>query len=143
MPCPRWAPECGAYAVDAEAAVRRWIEGWSRGWAAHDPEPIAALYAEDAVFRSAPFREPAAPRDYVEWAFADEESVEFRFGDPIVAGDRAAVEYWAVIRAPGGEEETLAGIAVLRFGADGKVVDQHDYWQVEPGRREAWPGWGS
>jgi ketosteroid isomerase-like protein len=126
-------------------SVHAWIAGWSKGWAAADPEPIAALYAEDAVFRSHPFREPrlgaAGAREYARWAFADEETVDFRFGEPVVDGDRAAVEYWAILRADG-EDRTLFGIALLRFGPDGLVVQQRDYWSMEEGRREPPQGWG-
>jgi hypothetical protein len=66
-------------------------------------------------------------------AFADEELVECRFGEPIVDDDRAAVEYWAILRSTRGEE-TLAGVAVIRFGSDGRVVEQLDYWSMQPGR---------
>ena len=85
--------------MDTHAAVLRWIEEWTRGWSAHDPEPIATLYAPDAVFVSHPFRAPQAPGDYAAWAFGDEESAEFRFGQPVIGDGCAAVEYWAVIRA--------------------------------------------
>jgi hypothetical protein len=60
---------------------------------------------------------------------------ECRFGDPVVDGDRAAVEYWAILRRRDGGEATLAGIAVLRFGADGLVVEQRDYWDLAEARR--------
>jgi hypothetical protein len=121
--------------VDFESAARAWVEGWTKGWESSDANAIGALYAESAVHRSHPFREPeTSTRDYVLRAFADEELVECRFGEPVVAGDRAAVEYWAILSAEG-NEETLAGVALLRFGPDGRVVDQRDYWSMEPGRR--------
>ena len=121
--------------MDGEAAARAWVEGWTAGWENADADRIGALYAEDAVFRSHPFREPErSARDYALQAFADEELVECRFGEPIVDRDRAAVEYWAVLSADG-DEETLAGIALVRFGEGGRVVEQRDYWSMEPGRR--------
>jgi len=98
---------------------------------------IAALYAPGAVYTSHPFREPEkSARDYALRAFADEELVECRYGEPVVAGDRAAVEYWAILSADG-EEETLAGIALLRFDESGLVVEQRDYWSMQPGRTPA------
>jgi SnoaL-like domain len=122
--------------MDAETAARTWVEGWTKGWENADAETIGALYAEHAFFRSHPFRDPEkSARDYALRAFADEELVECRFGEPVVEGDRAAVEYWAVLSAEG-EEETLAGIALLRFGEDGRVVEQRDYWSMQPGRTE-------
>ena len=121
--------------MDTAAAARAWVQGWTAGWENADADGIGALYAEHAVYRSHPFREPErSARDYALRAFADEELVECRFSEPIVDGDRAAVEYWAVLSADGAEE-TLAGIAVLRFGEDGRVVEQRDYWSMEPGRR--------
>lgn len=123
--------------MDAAAAVQAYIEGWSKGWQGADAEAIGALYAEDAVYRSHPFREPeTSPLDYALRAFSDEELVECRFGEPVVEGDRAAVEYWAILSAEG-DEETLAGIALLRFRGDGRVVEQRDYWSMQPGRIEA------
>jgi hypothetical protein len=127
-------------------SVQAWLEGWSKGWAAADPEPIAALYAEGASFRSHPFREPhfgpAGVAEYARWAFETEETVEFRFGTPTVDGDRAAVEYWAVLRSEG-KDRTLLGVALLRFGPDGLVVSQRDYWSMEEGRREPPEDWAS
>ncbi len=91
------------------------------------------------MFRTSPFREPgfgpAGVREYVEWAFADEERADTWFGDPVVAGRCATVEWWAVSNASGADT-TLAGISLLRFDEDGLVVAQSDYWHEEPGRRE-------
>ena len=124
-----------------DEAVARWIDTWTRGWRDHDAELIAALYADDALFVSGPFREPARPGDYVRWAFADEDEVELWFGEPLVGADGAAVQYWAVIRS-GGHEETLAGVSLVRFGATGVVVEQRDYWSTQPGAKPPPPGWG-
>jgi len=127
--------------VDADVAARAWIDAWTRGWRDHDPEPIVAVYTEDAVFRSHPFREAQTPRGYALQAFGEEESAEFRFGEPVAAGDRAAVEYWAVIRS-GGKDWTLAGTTILRFAEDGRASYHLDYWTMEEGRRKPPPGWG-
>jgi hypothetical protein len=132
--------------VDALAAAHGWIEGWRSGWLGHDAGPIAALYADHARFVSAPFREPKAGpegvREYAEWAFAEEDEVECWFGEPVVSGDRATVEYWAVIGYRG-KEQTLAGVALLRFDDDGRVREQRDYWTMEDGRRDPPEGWGA
>jgi hypothetical protein len=108
---------------------------------AGDADGVAALYADGASFRSAPFRTLQPPREYAAAAFDEEEDVECRFGEPFVAGDRAAVEYWATLREDG-SDVTIAGVALIRFDADGQVVDQRDYWHLEEGRREPPAGWG-
>ena len=132
--------------MDPAQAARRWAERWKAAWLAGDAEGVGRLYAERATFRSHPAREPhqgsPGARDYARRAFAEEEPVAVWFGDPVVAGgDRAAVEYWAILRTDG-KELTLAGVALLRFDTDGLVSDQRDYWGMWEGRRDPWEGWG-
>jgi ketosteroid isomerase-like protein len=127
--------------VETEAAARRWIDGWSRAWPAADADAVAELYADDVVFRSQPFREPQAPRAYAEWTFSEQDEAECWFGEPIVAGDRAIVEYWGIVRFRG-RDETIAGVALIRFRPDGLVAEQHDYWNAQDGRLEPREGWG-
>lgn len=123
------------------SAARSWVATWADAWPAADVDAIASLYAPDAVFHSHPFREQQGPRAYVEWAFADQSAAECRFGEPIVAGDRAAVDWWGAITAPDGSIETVAGTSLLHFDADGFVIEQRDAWASEPGRVELphWP----
>lgn len=127
--------------MDAEAAARAWIDTWTRSWRAKDPELLAPVYAEDCVFRSHPFRESQAPLEYARWAFEEEEGEpEVWMGKPLVAGSRAAIEWWAVV-IENGEQVSLAGTSWLRFAEEGRVVDQHDYWNEASGRVSPWANW--
>ena len=122
--------------MDTADAARRWAREWSEAWEAHDSDRVGALYAPGAIHLSAPFREPRDPREYAEWAFSDEDSAECRFSEPFaVAGDRAVIEWWAVSTSAA-KEETLAGVSLIRFDDAGIVLEQRDYWHLEPGRRE-------
>ena len=98
------------------------------------------MYADDAVLLSHPFRPQRQPREYAEWAFSDQRSAEARFGEPIVEGDRAAVDWWAVVTSADGTVETLAGTSFLRFDASWRVVEQRDVWASASGRVDV-PGW--
>ncbi len=130
--------------MNADDAARRWAEVWTRAWPAKDVEAIVGLYADDASYRALAFREPArgAPgvRRYLKENFDAEERLECWFGAPVIRGDRAAVEWWGVW-VENGEEITLAGSTLLRFDADGRVVDHRDYWNQLEGRRPPYPGW--
>ena len=129
--------------ADAGEAVRRWIDGWARGWATHDVELIASLDAETSVHVSAFFREPQRTADYAVWAFSDEERAEVWFAEPVVEGDRAAVAWWAISRGVDGRDTTLAGVSTLWFGMDGLVVQQRDYWNSAEDTAAAPPDdWG-
>ncbi len=126
--------------MTTEDAARRWAEVWSRAWPTADLEGIVALYRADAAYVSHPFRAPQKPREYVGTVFAVQAAAECRFGTPVVAGDRAAVDWWGVITDVDGSVETVAGTSLLRFDADGLVVEQRDAWAGEPVRRELdWP----
>jgi hypothetical protein len=128
--------------MDVAAASRAWVQAWQRAWPAADPEPLDAVYADDALFYSHPFRPSQSWRAYAEWAFGDQAEAECRFGEPVVCDDRAAVDWWGVITAKDGSVETVAGTSLLRFGADGRVVEQRDAWAGETGRHEL-PNWAT
>ncbi len=126
--------------VGSESAANAWVAVWSSAWPGRDAEAIAELYADDAAYRAPAFREPDAPTDYLRRTFAAESDITCRFGEPVVSGDRAAVEWWGSFLEEG-SEVTLAGITLLRFDDDGKVVDHRDYWNQAEGRIEPFPGW--
>jgi hypothetical protein len=128
--------------MEAEVAARDWIDAWEKGWPARDAELIAARYAAAAPYLSHPFREPTTALEYIRWAFGEEDLVRCWFGEPVVGGDRAAIEYWGILRRPDGSDLTIAGTALLRFGADGLVHDHRDYWTQHEGAIEPPPGWG-
>jgi len=130
--------------LDAEAAARRWRDTWARAWPERDVEAIAALYADPVPYRALAFREAdigvAGVRRYLEREFGVEEEIECRFGDPVVGGDRAAIEWWASW-VEEGRELTMAGVTLLRFDGEGQVVDHRDYWNEVPGREPPYDGW--
>jgi SnoaL-like domain len=115
--------------VDAREAAQRWADAWQRGWPAQDADAIGALYADGARWQQHPFREPEA--GYLARVFAEEASAVCEFGRPIVDGEQAAVPWTAsTVLADGGTEE-LAGVSVLRFDADGLVLEERDYWNMK------------
>lgn len=124
------------------SAAKRWAEAFERAWRTGDGEAAAALYAEDCVFRSQPFRELEDARDYMRRVVPEAEAREVWFGEPFEDGDRAAVEYWALLVEPDGKESTIAGCHLMRFREDGLVGEARDYWQLEPGHRSPPSEWG-
>lgn len=127
--------------MDTREAAQRFARSWEDGWARGDAAAIAELYAEDCVHRSMPFRPLHQGRGgvvgYVEWAFSSERATQVRFGAPVVAGNLAVVEYWAMlVEQPEGKPVTIAGCAMLRFRPDGLVAEARDYWNTVDGHRE-------
>jgi hypothetical protein len=128
--------------VEAQTAARAWIAAWQEGWPAENADVIAARYRSDAPYRSHPFREVSTARAYIEQAFTEEDLVRCWFGEPVVEGDRAAIEYWAILRSPDGTDITIAGSAHLRFDDDGLVAEHRDYWNQRDGAAEPPVDWG-
>jgi SnoaL-like domain len=112
--------------MDSRVAAQQWADVWERGWREQDAAAIEALYADESVWRQHPFLEPEV--GYVARVFAEEESASCQFGTPVVDGDRAAVTWTAQTVLIDGSTEDLAGVSMLRFNADGKVIEETDYW---------------
>src|SRR5438046_9453749 len=121
------------------AAATRWARVWHDAWEAQDTEAIVALYAPAVVFSTQAFRVPyrgrGGVRTYVAQAFAEERGPRVWVGAPIVAGDRAAIEWWAAV-VENDVETTLAGVSVLRFDEQGLVTEQRDSWNQAEGLRD-------
>jgi hypothetical protein len=129
--------------MNTEAAARAWADAWTRAWRGLDADLLEPVYAREAVQHSHPFREPGRPMEYVRWAFAEEEGKpEVWMADPIVAGDRAAIEWWACL-IENGKQISLAGTSVVRFDEHGRAVEQTDYWGQADGRIPPFPGWAT
>lgn len=127
-------------AEDTETAARTWAETWRRAWPERDADAIVALYHEDAPYRSNPFRPPDTAAGYLHRELPREDDIECWFGEPIVMGDRAAVQWWGAW-VEDGQQQTYAGVTVLRFDAGGKVVDHRDYDHHVDRREAPYPGW--
>jgi hypothetical protein len=114
--------------MDTRTAAQRWADVWQRGWQDQDADAISALYADGALWRQHPFRDPEP--GYLTRVFAEEESADCQFGAPIVDGDQAAVHWTAQTRLVDGGTEDLAGVSLLRFDQDGLVIEHRDFWNA-------------
>jgi nuclear transport factor 2 (NTF2) superfamily protein len=131
--------------MKTEKAAARWARTWHDAWQARDTDAVVMLYAPDAFFSTEAFRRPfdsqEGVRQYVAQAFGEERDPRVWVGEPIVTGDRAAIEWWAAV-LENDVEITLAGVSVLRFDAAGLVIEQWDSWNQGVGLREPPAGWG-
>ncbi|NKZ09193.1 nuclear transport factor 2 family protein [Actinomadura latina] len=119
--------------------VTGWIDRLEAGWRNRDADAIAALFAEDARYRQGPFGDPRVGRAAIRahWAatLGRQRDPLIWFGEPLVAGRRAALEWWCVLHDPSeGTPRTAAGCVTLWFGGDGLCRALHEYWHGEPGR---------
>lgn len=132
--------------MDAVDAARRWADTWQRGWTARDVDAVRALYHPNVLYAGEPFREPergiGEVRAYFARTFGEEDEIRAWFGEPVVDGQRASIEWWATLLEDGAEV-TLVGTSTLRFDADGLVVEQRDTWNQADQRVAPPESWGS
>jgi nuclear transport factor 2 (NTF2) superfamily protein len=123
-----------------------WIESYARAWETADEDLVASLFTGNARYRSSPFREPFRGleeiRDYWRRGAGSQRQTHVRMGRAFVDGNRVAVEWWTTM-IDDGAEVTLPGCLLLRFDEDGLCADLREYWHLEPGRHDAFPGWGT
>ncbi|MER6539609.1 nuclear transport factor 2 family protein [Streptomyces sp. 900105755] len=126
--------------MDTWEAAERFVRVWARGWAAHDVDALLALYAEDCVHRSMPFRAPHRGRDelaaYLRWSFEAERVTDVRFSAPLVGPDGVAAAEFRVRSEERGAAATLAGCVFVRFDGRGLAVESRDYWHTADGHQE-------
>jgi ketosteroid isomerase-like protein len=122
-----------------------WIEGY-RAWETADTNLVLTLFTEDASYRSNPFEEPHVGHDRIRahWDGVTGQQSEARvaMGRPFVDGNSVAVDWWTTMVSEG-EEVTLPGCLLLRFGSDGRCSDLREYWNFTPGRHVAFEDRGT
>jgi limonene-1,2-epoxide hydrolase len=126
--------------------IERWLDVYAKAWRERDSKAVAALFTEQSVYKSHPFREPHLGQEGVRayWARAtgDQRELDLRFGTPVIEGSRVAVEWWAIMKVEGSGVGTLPGCLVLRFAPDGRCEELREYWHWQEERVEAPEGWG-
>jgi uncharacterized protein (TIGR02246 family) len=122
--------------------LANWIERYGRAWEDADADGAAALFTEDAVYRSSPFREPHVGRDAIRAYSADATGTRtrVRFGRPVEEANRAAVEWWATYIEAEEGEITLPGCLILQFASDGRCEELRETWNYAAGAQRPPPG---
>lgn len=130
-PFVEWGRLAGGDTRRTRRFAQRWADAYADAWRRLDVDAVVALFADDVVYRSHPFRTPQRGHDgvrrYTEQWFSAESAVEAHLRVVAVAGGCAAVEYWTP-RLENGRPRTIAGLDVLTFERDGQVRALREYW---------------
>jgi steroid delta-isomerase-like uncharacterized protein len=124
--------------ADTSEVLQRIADAWN----AHDPDAVAAFYAEDVEVRDVAFPEPLhgrqAIRDLAAGYMAAFSDLRVEISEPIVSGNRSAQE-WKVTGTNDGELQgmpatgksaTTYGCGILELGDDGLVHRGASYWNA-------------
>lgn len=128
-----------------ERSVRQWGKAYGEAWERADSDAVVALFTPNASYRSLIFDEPHLGTDgiraYWERATATQGDVRVFMGDPVVDEERAAIEWWTVMREEGEGWITLPGCLLLEFEGD-RCARLNEYWHLEHAAIEPYEGWG-
>lgn len=126
------------------AIAHQWLDRLGSAWRDRDPEAVVDLFTSQAIYHAHPFQAPLRGRTEITryWASATSTptGIEVTFGDPLVDGNRVAVEWWSVIDN-GGRPTTDAGGLFLTF-VDGQCSNLREYWNLTDEEHAVPEGWG-
>lgn len=124
---------------------QQWLDAYRKAWIERDADAAAALFTEDATYAEQPYQEAfvgrKGVRDYWARVTATQSDIEMKYGTPITAGNRTAVEWWTTLKN-GGVPITLAGTFILTFDQSGLCGTLREYWAFVEGAKGPQKGWG-
>jgi SnoaL-like domain len=115
--------------------LQEWVELYERAWRSPGTELVSELFARDATYSEAPFREPRRGLDEIERLWEEERDgpdEPFTMAGEIVAveGDTGVVRVEVSYERP---PQLWRDLWVVRFGADGRCV-AFEEWPFAPKR---------
>ena len=114
-----------------------WVAGYVRAWETNDPADVGRLFAEDALYFTAPHREPWRCREAIVagWLDRDDQPGTWTFAHEIVAvcDDLGFVQGRTDYAATSdGPAETYSNLWVIRLDAGGRCLIFTEWWMQHP-----------
>jgi hypothetical protein len=118
-------------AVDLEA-FRAWCEAYAAAWRSNEPEAVAALFAQEAVYSFGPFREPTVGRAQIVRAWVEggvPEGLDLAI-EPLAVTGRRGVAHFRASFAPGaGTRAEMDGILACEFDDHGRCTLHREWFE--------------
>ena len=120
--------------------VQGWLDRYVEAWRANQPEPIEALFTDDAIYRWKPYGGEAQAvrgREAIASAWLEEPddpgSWEAAYEPYAIDGDRAVAIGTSRYAASGDTPaQTYHNAYLLRFAPDGRCSEFTEYFMLEP-----------
>ena len=112
--------------IDAER-LTAWMDRYVAAWASNDTGDIAALFTEDATYRTEPYAEPWRGRDAIvrHWLDRKDEpgAYTFRWHPVAVAGDLGVVQGETTY-----PDRTYSNLWLIRLDDAGTCTEFTEWW---------------
>jgi ketosteroid isomerase-like protein len=113
------------------STVEDWLRGYLRAWESNDPGDIGRLFTDDALYYTAPFREPWRGRDEIVrgWIERKDQPGDWTFRYEIlgIAGYLAFVRGWTGYKT----DSDYSNLWVVRLTEDGRCSEFTEWWMTE------------
>jgi ketosteroid isomerase-like protein len=121
----------GRIQVTDRARAADWVGRYLRAWESNDPTDIAALFADDAIYRPTPQSDGWRGRDAIvrEWLGRKDDPGGWEFEHEVLAvdGDLAVVRGVTRYKPP---SDTYENLWLIRIGEDGRAREFVEYWMA-------------
>jgi ketosteroid isomerase-like protein len=113
-------------------ALADWIAAYERAWASNDPDEIRALFTEDALYFTAPFRAPWRGRQEIVDGWIDRKDEPggwtFEWQPLLDKPELAIVTGTTSYRDP---LQAYNNLWVLRRADDGRCLEFTEWWMLQ------------
>jgi tRNA (guanine37-N1)-methyltransferase len=127
--------EEGTRRMTDRAAIDDWIRRYLTAWESNDLDDIGALFTDDAVYYTAPHREPWRGRQAIVDGWIDRKDEPrtwtFRYEIEGIDGDVAFVRGWTDYPPPGEFTGRFANLWQIRLNEEGRASEFVEWWMQE------------
>ncbi len=113
--------------------LQAWMQGYLRAWASNDPKEIGRLFAEEARYYTAPYRQPWTGRQGIVsgWLGRKDEPGTYEFRHEIlgISGRRGFVRGWTTYY--GEPQRVYSNLWVVELNDMGKCEVFTEWWMLE------------
>ncbi|MGH2535077.1 MAG: nuclear transport factor 2 family protein [Thermomicrobiales bacterium] len=115
-----------------QTEASEWVERYTRAWEGNDPREIGDLFTDDALYYTAPFREPWRGRDEIVAGWLDRKDEpgrwQFTYEVLAIAGDLGFVQGRTIYSDP---PMSYANLWVICLGPGGRCRQFTEWWMEE------------
>jgi hypothetical protein len=124
--------------VTDTSAIERWLEGYLTAWDTDAPDDIARLFAPDARYYTAPFREPHTGVDDIVrfWIENGDSKLEWEFQSEVIARNSDQYVVRGVTCYPGGFDppgpsQVYHNLWLVTLDSHGRATEFIEYWMLD------------
>lgn len=110
-----------------------WLERYFQAWQSNNPDAVAPLFSDDAVYYYGPFATPAVGRQQIvgRWVADPEEQEQVKYAfKPLALKDNLGIAHFHVLYRSRNRSAILEmdGVLVLQFDAKLRCIDHREWY---------------